>query len=146
VDGVEAIRRIRAAQPHACLLALTSYDGDADIRRALAAGARGYLLKDLLRTQLRDAIRTAARGERVLPRAVAAQLAATAAVPTLTAREQEVLALMAAGLANHEIARRIGRTSGTVKTHVEHILAKLGATDRTDAVARALRRGFLHLP
>jgi DNA-binding NarL/FixJ family response regulator len=146
VDGVEAIRRIRAAQPHACLLALTSYDGDADIRRALAAGARGYLLKDLLRTQLRDAIRTAARGERVLPRAVAAQLAATAAVPTLTAREQEVLALMAAGLANHEIARRIGRTSGTVKTHVEHILAKLGATDRTDAVTRALRRGILHLP
>ena len=126
-------------------VALTSYDGDADIYRALSAGACGYLIKDMLGVEVVGAVRAAAGGRRVIPPAVAARLAEFTPRTDLTAREVEVLRLAAKGLRNKEIARVIGRTEETVKVHVKHVMAKLGATDRTEAVTLAIQRGVIHL-
>lgn len=145
LDGVEAIRAIRRGDVTARVIALTTYDGDADIRRALDAGAVGFLLKHMLRTAVRDAIRAAHRGERVVPPVVAERLAAHGPPARLTEREVDVLRFVARGMSNGDVARAIGRSEATVKVHVEHILAKLGAGDRTEAVTVALRRGILHL-
>jgi DNA-binding NarL/FixJ family response regulator len=145
MGGAEAIRMIVGEFPDARIIALTTYEGDADIHRALEAGARGYLLKDVLRNEVVDAIRAVHRGERVLPGAVAQRLAEFTPRIELTVRELEVLELMAKGFRNKEIAEAIGRTEATVKVHVLHVLNKLNASDRTEAVAVALKRGIIHL-
>lgn len=145
MDGVEAIRSITREFPTARILALTTYEGDADIRRALEAGSRGYLLKDMLLTEVISAIRAVARGERVIPTTVAARLAEFPERSELSERELEVLRLVARGLGNKEVARAIGRTTETVKIHLKNIFAKLGASDRTQAVTVALDRGLIHL-
>jgi DNA-binding NarL/FixJ family response regulator len=145
MDGVEATRSIVGAHPEARIIALTSYEGDADIHRALDAGARGYLLKDMLGTEVIRAIRTVAAGKRVIPREVATRLAEFTPRWDLTGREREVLSLAAKGLRNRDIARAIGRTEATVKMHLKHAMAKLGVEDRTQAVSMALQRGIVHL-
>jgi DNA-binding NarL/FixJ family response regulator len=145
MDGVQAIRTITAEFPAARILALTTYEGDADIRRALEAGARGYLLKDMLLTEVITAIRAVRRGDRVIPAAVAARLAEFPERSDLTERELEVLQLVARGLSNKQVARAIGRTDETVKIHLKNMFAKLGVADRTEAVTIALARGLIHL-
>ena len=145
LDGVAAIRAIVAANADARIVALTTYDGDADIYRALDAGACGYLIKDMLGEELIKAIRTVASGKRMIPPAVASRLAEFTPRIDLTAREVEVLRFVAKGLRNKEIARVIGRTEGTVKIHLKHVMQKLGVDDRTEAVTLALQRGIIHL-
>jgi DNA-binding NarL/FixJ family response regulator len=145
MDGVSAIEAIRAEFPDARILALTTYEGDVDIHRALEAGARGYLIKDMLLTDVLRAIRAVHRGERVIPMAVAAKLAEFTPRTDLTRREVEVLQLVARGLSNRDVAGVIGRTDETVKVHLKNIFAKLGVADRTEAVTLAFSRGILHL-
>jgi DNA-binding NarL/FixJ family response regulator len=145
MDGVEAIRTIATEFPDARILAVTTYEGDADIRRALEAGASGYLLKDMLLTEVLTAVRAVHRGERVIPIAVAARLAEFPERSDLTEREAEVLQLVARGLSNKEVARAIGRTDETVKIHLKNAFAKLAVADRTEAVTVALTRGLIHL-
>jgi len=145
MDGLSATRAILAEFPEANIIVLTTYDGDEDIHRALAAGARGYLLKDMLRTELLNVVRSVRRGQRGIPPAVAARLAEHTPRVELTPRETEVLQFVAKGLSNLEIAERIGRTEGTVKVHLKNILQKLNADDRTEAVTTALQRGFIRL-
>jgi len=127
------------------VIALTTYDGDADIHRALSAGAGAYLIKDTMVEQLVAAIRLAASGKRVIPPDVATRLAEFTPRADLSAREQEVLRHVANGLGNKEIARALGRSADTVKAHLESIFEKLGARDRTHAVTIALQRGIIHL-
>jgi two-component system NarL family response regulator len=145
LGGVEAIERITTEFPGARILALTTYEGDADIRRALRAGARGYLLKDMLLSDVISAIRTVLRGDRVIPAAVATRLAEFPERSDLTERELEVLHLVGRGLSNKEVAKAIGRMDETVKIHLKNIFAKLGVGDRTEAVTVALARGLIHL-
>ena len=148
VDGATATARIAAALPEVKVLVLTTYDTDADIVRAVEAGAAGYLLKDTPRDQLAEAVRAAARGETVLAPPVAAKLMTRMRAPapeaaTLTARETEVLALVAQGRTNADIGRELHISEATVKTHLIRIFAKLEVDDRTAAVTAALRRGLL---
>ena len=145
VDGVTAIGLIRAEFPDARILALTTYEGDVDIHHALVAGARGYLIKDMLLSDVLSAIRAVHRGERVIPAAVAAKLAEFTPRIDLTPREIEVLQLVARGLSNRDVAGVIGRTDETVKVHLKNIFTKLGVADRTEAVTLAFSRGILHL-
>jgi two-component system, NarL family, response regulator len=145
MDGLTATRAILADDPTARIIVLTTYDGDEDIHRALAAGARGYLLKDMMRTDLLSVIRAVHRGQRGIPAPVAARLAEHTPRIGLTPRELEVLGLVAGGLSNAQVAERIGRTEGTVKVHLKNILQKLDVKDRTEAVTTALRRGFIRL-
>jgi DNA-binding NarL/FixJ family response regulator len=145
LDGIEATRIIRKDQPDARIIALTSYDGDQDIYRALEAGVRGYLLKEMVHTEVLRAIRTVHSGKRLMPQEVAERLSEYFPQVALTPREVEVLSLVARGLANKEIAEKLGTASGTVKMHIQNILAKLGASDRTHAVTIAMERGILHL-
>jgi two-component system, NarL family, response regulator len=145
MDGLAATRAILADDPNARIIVLTTYDGDEDIHRALAAGARGYLLKDMMRTDLLNVIRAVHRGQRGIPAPVAARLAEHTPRIGLTPRELEVLDLVAHGLTNAQVAERIGRTEGTVKVHLKNILQKLEVKDRTEAVTTALRRGFIRL-
>lgn len=146
MGGVEAIATIRAEFPDARIIALTTWDGDADIHRALEAGARGYLLKDVVSEDVADAIRRVHAGGRSIPTEVANRLAAYTPRIDLTDREVEVLTYMARGLTNKEIGALLGRTEGTIKVHVLHILQKLEASDRTEAVTLGLQRGIIHLP
>lgn len=146
LDGVEASKAIREEFPDARIIALTSYDGDQDIYRALEAGVRGYLLKEMVHTEVLRAIRTVHAGKRLMPAEVAERISEYFPQIALTPREVEVLGFVAQGLANKEIADRLGTASGTIKMHIQNILAKLGASDRTHAVTIALRRGILHLP
>jgi DNA-binding NarL/FixJ family response regulator len=147
LDGVEATRRIRADHPSVKVLVLTTYDTDADILHAIEAGATGYLLKDAPREQLFSAVRAAARGETVLAPTVAAKLVHSIRDrpdhEQLTARELDVLRLVADGLTNRAIASRLHISEATVKTHLVHTYAKLGVDDRTAAVMAALERGLL---
>ena len=145
LGGVEGTRRIVAEFPDARVLALTTYQGDADVRRALDAGARGYLLKHMLMTEVIAAIRAVHRGEWVIPPAIAASLARHPEREQLTPRELEVLEWMAQGLSNKEIAAAIGRTQETAKIHLKSIFAKLKVATRTEAVRVALARGLVHL-
>lgn len=145
MDGLAATRAILAEDRDAHIIVLTTYDGDEDIHRALAAGARGYLLKDMMRTELLKVIHAVHRGQRGIPAPVAARLAEHTPRIGLTPRELEVLGFVARGLTNAEVAEQIGRTEGTVKVHLKNILQKLDAKDRTEAVTTALRRGFIHL-
>jgi DNA-binding NarL/FixJ family response regulator len=145
MDGIEATRQIRRDAPEAKIIALTSYDGDQDIYRAIEAGVRGYILKEMVHTKVTQAIRTVQAGKRLMPPEVAERLSEYFPQVALTPREVEVLNLVARGMANNEIAHQLGTASGTVKMHVQNILAKLGAADRTHAVTIALERGILHL-
>jgi DNA-binding NarL/FixJ family response regulator len=148
LDGVAVIERLRASHPQVRTLVLTTYDADSDIVRAVEAGATGYLLKDAPREELFRAVRAAARGEPVLAPAVAQRLMRRAGAPpraTPTDRELDVLGLVAQGLTNRAIARRLQVSEATVKTHLVHAFAKLGVDDRTAAVTAALERGLLHL-
>jgi DNA-binding NarL/FixJ family response regulator len=145
-DGVEAIRRITADLPRTRILVLTTYDTDADILRAVEAGASGYLLKDTPRAVLADAIRATARGETVLAPQVARRLVTRARQPpreSLTPRETGVLTLAARGLTNAEIGRELFISEATVKTHLLRAFAKLGVSGRTAAVTKAMEAGLL---
>ncbi len=149
MDGVEATSRIKHGVPRTNVLVLTTYDSDADILRAIEAGATGYLLKDTPREELFRAIRAAARGEPVLAPSVTARLMQRAQTPTRTAlsgREIEVLELVARGGSNKELARELHLSEATVKSHLIHIFEKLGVTDRTAAVTVAIEKGILRLP
>ncbi len=148
MDGVSAIQAIREKRPSANILVLTTYDSDADIVRAIEAGATGYLLKDTPREELFRAIQSAARGESVLAPAVAARLMTRMRAPAqenLSAREIEALQLVAKGYSNKEIGKALHISTATVKTHLIHIYGKLGVDDRTAAVTMALERGILRL-
>ncbi|HEU4473896.1 MAG TPA: response regulator transcription factor [Gemmatimonadales bacterium] len=145
MDGLAATRAILDEFPDARVIVLTTYGGDEDIHRALEAGARGYLVKDMLVDEVMDVVRAVHQGRRGIPQAVAAKLAEHTPRIPLTPRETEVLSLVAKGLSNGEVAGRIGRTEGTVKVHLKNILQKLGVDDRTEAVTTALRRGFIRL-
>jgi DNA-binding NarL/FixJ family response regulator len=145
LDGIAAVRQIRAEFPDARIIALTSYDGDQDIYQALEAGVRGYLLKETVHAEMIRAIHTVYSGKRLVPPEVAEKLSEYFPQIALTPREVEVLSFVAQGLANKDIAERLGTASGTVKMHVQKILEKLGAADRTHAVTIAIRRGILHL-
>lgn len=145
LDGIGATRQIRAEFPDARIIALTSYDGDQDIYQALEAGVRGYLLKEAVHAEMIRAIHTVNSGKRLVPPEVAEKLSEYFPQIALTPREVEVLSCVAEGLANKDIAERLGTASGTVKMHVQKILEKLDAADRTHAVTIAIRRGILHL-
>ena len=145
MDGVTAIKAIVAEFPEARIIALTTYEGDEDIYRALSAGAKGYVVKDMLRTQLLDVVRQVHGGHRGIPPEIASRLAEFTPRIHLTPREQEVLQLVAKGLSNREIAAVLGREESTIKVHVKSVLAKLEVNDRTDAVVVAIQRGFLHV-
>jgi DNA-binding NarL/FixJ family response regulator len=147
-DGVEAISQLQAAGSDARIIVLTTYDTDADILRAVEAGAAGYLLKDTPRADLVQAIRAAARGETVLAPLVAGRLVTrvrghAAHIEALSARETEVLALVARGLTNVQIGRELFVSEATVKTHLTRACAKLGVTGRTAAVTKAMELGML---
>jgi DNA-binding NarL/FixJ family response regulator len=149
VDGATAAAEIAERFPETRVLVLTTYDTDADILRAVEAGATGYLLKDTPRERLFPAIRSAARGETVLAPAVATRLVSRMRVPAeeaLTSREIEVLGLVARGASNADVAASLFISEATVKTHLLHIFGKLGADDRTAAVVAALQRGIIALP
>lgn len=148
MDGVTAIGLLRERAPDLRVLVLTTYDTDVDIRHAVEAGATGYLLKDAPREELFRAIRCTARGQPHLSSAVASRLMERVRSPEpegLSARETEVLTMVAKGLANKEIARSLRLSEATVKTHLLHIFEKLGAADRTHAVTLALRQGLIRL-
>jgi len=144
-SGSEAIRRICEKSANAQIIVLTTADGDAEIYRALEAGARGYLLKDMVRRELIQAIREVSGGRRYIPAQVGARIAENYPRPDITSREVEVLQLIAAGFRNKEVAFRLGVSEATINAHIKHILAKLNATDRTHAVIIALRRGIIRL-
>jgi DNA-binding NarL/FixJ family response regulator len=145
LDGIAATKEIRIEFPQARIIALTSFDGDQEIYQALEAGARGYLLKEMVHTEVLHAIRTVHSGKRLMPPEVAERLSQYFPQIALTPREVEVLGFVAKGLANKEIAGRLGTASGTVKMHIQNILGKLQAADRTHAVTIAFQRGILHL-
>jgi DNA-binding NarL/FixJ family response regulator len=148
MDGVTAISRIKEEYPETQVLVLTTYESDADILRAIETGATGYLLKDAPREELFGAIRTAAQGKSPLAPNVATRLMQRMRDPdkeALSAREIEVLELVASGTSNKEIAKRLWVSETTVKSHMLHILDKLGVSDRTAAVTEALKRGIIRL-
>lgn len=145
LDGIAATRAIREEFPDARIIALTSYEGDQDIYRALDAGVRGYLLKEAVHAEVLRAIRTVHAGKRLMSPEVAQRLSEYFPQMALTPRETEVLGLVANGLGNKEIADRLGTATGTIKIHVQNILEKLSASDRTQAVTIAIQRGILHL-
>jgi DNA-binding NarL/FixJ family response regulator len=145
MNGIEAITAIRAEFPTARIIVLTTYAGDALAVEALRAGASGYLLKNLLRKELLETIRAVHAGRRRIPPEVAAEIAEHAADDALTAREIEVLRRVAAGKSNKMIAAELTISENTVKAHMQSILPKLDASDRTHAVIIALKRGILHV-
>ncbi|MCO5998281.1 response regulator [Actinoallomurus rhizosphaericola] len=146
MGGVEAIARLRETHPGVRVLVLTTFDTDSDVLPAIEAGATGYLLKDAPRDELIRAVRAAHRGESVLSPSVAGRLMGRVRGPspgTLSKREREVLALVADGTTNREVARRLFVSEATIKTHLLHIYDKLGVRDRAAAVAKAYERGLL---
>jgi DNA-binding NarL/FixJ family response regulator len=145
MSGVDAIRAIRKTQSQARFVVLTTYEGDADIHQALEAGAQGYVIKGMPYQTLVDALHRVHRGERFLPPPVARALASRMPDSDLSAREREVLSLLANGKSNKDIASLLGITEATVKCHVSAILLRLNVSDRTEAVVTALQRGLVHL-
>jgi DNA-binding NarL/FixJ family response regulator len=145
MSGLEAITAIRADFPDARIIVLTTYSGDAQAAAALKAGAAGYLLKNLVRKELIETIRTVHAGKRRIPPEIATGIAEHVADDALTDREVEVLRGVATGKSNKLIAAELDISEGTVKTHMKSILPKLDASDRTHAVMIALRRGILDL-
>ena len=145
MGGVEAIVQIRTAAPAARVIVLTTFDGDEDIFRGLQAGAQAYLLKDTPVDALLETIYAVYRGEKRIPPDIAVKLAERMLQPALTAREMDVLRLIVAGRSNREISQALTISEGTVKSHVNNILGKLGVADRTQATTAALRRGLVRL-
>ena len=145
VSGIDAMLAIRAESPDARVIILTTYEGDVEIQRALQAGARGYLLKSTPPKDLAQAIREVHAGKKRVPPDVAAQLAEHMGSENLSNREIEVLKQVAEGNRNRDIAEKLFISEETVKVHIKHIMDKLGANDRTQAIAIAVRRGIIHL-
>jgi DNA-binding NarL/FixJ family response regulator len=145
MGGVQAITAICAEFTTACIIVLTTYDGDEDIYQGLRAGAKGYLLKDSKPSELRTAIRIVHGGQRYIPPNVAAKLVQRMTNPELSDRELEVLILVAQGMSNLEIGVALNITESTVKSNMNRILSKLGAKDRTQATIIALKRGIVSL-
>jgi DNA-binding NarL/FixJ family response regulator len=145
MGGIDAISAIRGEFPEARIIVLTTYTGDIQVMRAMKAGARAYLLKGLLRKELTDTIRAVHAGQRRMAPEIAAEVAEHSTDEALTAREVDVLRLIAGGNANKEIAAQLSITEETVKGYVKNILAKLGAKDRTHAVTIGLKRGVIDL-
>lgn len=145
MSGIDALIAIRADFPNARIMILTTFEGDVEIQRSIAAGAAGYTLKSMPPKELVDAIRRVHAGKKNIPPVVAAQLAEHLGEEALTSREIEVLQQIAGGNRNRDIADILSITEETVKVHVKHIMEKLGASDRTQAVAIALRRGIIQL-
>ena len=146
LGGAEVVAAVRAEFPAAQIIIITTYDTDEDLYQAVRAGARGYLLKDTSLDEFTDCIRRVSRGETRVPEALVARLAGRVGATELTRRELEVLNRMAAGRANKEIATDLLVSESTVKTHINHIMAKLDCDDRTQAVTQALNRGLIRLP
>lgn len=145
MSGIDALIAIRAEFPEARVIMLTTFEGDVEIQRALEAGARGYLLKNMAPANLVEVIRQVYAGRKRIPAEVAAHLAEHLGEDALTEREVDVLRHIAGGNRNRDIADRLFISEETVKVHVKHIMEKLGASDRTQAVAIALRRGIIQL-
>jgi DNA-binding NarL/FixJ family response regulator len=145
LSGIDAMIAIRAEVPEARIIMLTTFEGDVEIQRALEAGARGYLLKNMPPSELVLAIRQVHAGKKRVPPALATQLAEHLSDESLTAREVDVLKHLAGGNRNRDIAGRLFISEETVKVHVKHLMEKLGASDRTQAVAIAVRRGIIQL-
>ena len=143
LNGIDAIVTIRQEHPQARIIVLTTYEGDVLARRALKAGAAGYILKDMIRTELLQAIRAVYAGRRYIPQKIAAELAEHYSEDDLSEREIEVLREVARGTANKIIASHLSISEATVKAHLKNIMLKLGASDRTHAVNIATTRGFL---
>jgi len=146
MNGLQAIRKIRESDPDARVIVLTMYEGDENIYRALHAGAAGYVVKDSVPEDLLRVIHEVYGGQRSLPPNVAAKLAQRSSQPTLTARETEVLDLLAKGMRNKEIGAALSITEETTRAHIKSIFLKLNVHDRTAALAEALRRGFAQVP
>jgi DNA-binding NarL/FixJ family response regulator len=143
MDGVSAMTAVMREDPEARILVLSHYDSEVDIKRALEAGARGYLRKDTNGEILIEAIRAIASGKRYIPSEIAEKAAEPEARSSLTKRELHILTLIFKGMSNQEIANELEITEGTVRIHVSNILIKLGVKRRTEAVAVALKRGIL---
>lgn len=146
MSGVDAITHIRREFPTARILVLTTFDGDENIFRALQAGARGYLLKDMFGDELMEAIRSVHAGKTRIPAPIAQRLAERMGGPSLTNRELEVLKLIVSGNSNKDIGTELSISEATVKTHINSILSKLGVSDRTQAATTAIQRGIVDLP
>jgi DNA-binding NarL/FixJ family response regulator len=145
LSGIDALIAIRTEFPEARVIMLTTFEGDVEIQRALEAGARGYLLKNMPPSELLQVIRQVHSGKKRVPPEVAAQLAEHLSDEGLTAREVQVLEHVADGNRNRDIGERLFISEETVKVHVKHIMDKLGAKDRTEAIAIAVRRGIIQL-
>ncbi|MBV8550342.1 MAG: response regulator transcription factor [Acidobacteriaceae bacterium] len=145
MSGLDLIKALREMDARAKTIVLSSYEGDADIQRALDAGAQGYVAKGLVRDELLNAVRTVAKGGKHIPGAIAQRLVDHFGDDAISDREAQVLRLVAAGQRNKEIAAELSIAEDTVKMHVRNIFSKLNVTDRTEAVTVALRRGIIHL-
>jgi DNA-binding NarL/FixJ family response regulator len=145
MSGIDILIAIRSEFPEARVIMLTTFEGDVEIQRALQAGARGYLLKNMPPAELLDVIRQVHAGKKRIPPEIASQLLEHMSDEVLTEREIEVLREVADGNRNREIAERLFISEETVKVHIKHIMEKLGAADRTQAVAIGLRRGIIQL-
>lgn len=145
MSGIDILIAIRSEFPDARVIMLTTFEGDVEIQRALQAGARGYLLKNMPPSELLDVVRQVHAGKKRIPAAIASQLAEHMSDETLTEREIEVLREVAGGNKNRDIANRLFISEETVKVHIKHIMEKLGAADRTQAVTIGVRRGIIQL-
>lgn len=145
LSGVEVIQQVRAEQPHARFIVLTTYDGDEDIYRALQAGARAYLLKGMTVDVLVSTIRSVHAGKSCIPPVIAQKLAERMSTEQLTHREQDVLEQIVRGKSNKEIGTELDISEATVKTHINNLLGKLGVSDRTQAATAAIQRGLVQL-
>jgi DNA-binding NarL/FixJ family response regulator len=145
LSGIDAMIAIRNEFPEARIIMLTTFEGDVEIQRALAAGARGYLLKSMAPQDLVDAVRQVHAGRKRIPAEIAAHLAEHVGDELLTERERDVLRHVAGGSRNRDIGERLLISEETVKVHIKHIMEKLGANDRTEAVTIAVRRGSIRL-
>jgi two-component system NarL family response regulator len=145
MSGTQAIQRICEKSSDARVIVLTTLSGDEEIYQAIEAGARGYLLKDMVRNELTQAIREVFAGRRYIPTQVGRQIAENLPRPDLTSREVDVLRMVASGLRSKEVAYELDIAEATVNVHIKHILSKLNASDRTHAIMVALRRGIIRL-
>ena len=145
MSGIDAMITILSASPQARVIMVTSSEGDVEMKRALEGGAKGYILKSMPPREALEAIRKVHTGKKAIPTEIATRLANHISDETLTAREIEVLQQVAEGNRNRDIADRLFISEGTVKVHIQHIMEKLGASDRTQAITIAVRRGIIHL-